>query len=417
MNRHLKDRQLLAYLEDDLSPRRRERIETHLPACPACRSRLERLARTTEELTATLHAVGGQVPLAPARSWKVVAQHREKQRPRPLASPFRRLLRPVTTLALLALIVVGLAGLIHTLATTGRLAVKVTPTPEDTPAPSPASAPGPLPRPYPDRPTASTSILILGIDGESATSDETDMLMLLHLDAEAERAFVLSIPRDLYVEVRGHGQARAGSIYRLGERDEATSGLMLARETLSATLGLPVQHAALVRFDGFVALVDAIGGVDIEVPHPTEDPDFPDGHGGYDPLFIPEGRRHFDGALALRYARTRVVPAPGFDRAFRQQQLLLAAHDRVTRLDLLPGLIAQASSLWSSVVDNLETDLSLSKAIDLVLLSADLTADDVTTASLDECCTVPQIVPSGERVLLPQPEEIEALIADLVEGE
>jgi len=253
------------------------------------------------------------------------------------------------------------------------------------------------------------------VDGESETPDETDALILLYLDAEAKRAFLLSIPRDLYVEVPGHGHARASSIYGLGQQDGATSGLVLARETMSSTLGLPVQHAALVRFEGFVALVDAIGGLDVEVPHPIEDPTFPDGAGGYDPLFIPAATHHFDGALALRYARTRVVPAPGFDRPFRQQQLILAAHDRIARSALLSGLIAQAPTLWSAIAGGLETDLFLSDVIDLALLVSDLTADDINTVTLGECCTLQHATPAGERVLLPQPDGIEALIEDLLE--
>jgi len=418
VNRHLNDRQLLSYLEGGLSPGRHERAKTHLHACPACRARLERLARTTADLTTTLHAVGEQVPLTPARSWETVARRWNRQRPRLLIPSFRPFLRHGATLAVLALLVVGLAGLIHTMAVTGPTLTRATPTPSPTPPVSPSPAPGPLPRPHHDRLAAPISLLILGTDGESETSDETDTLMLLYLDAEAKRAFLLSIPRNLYVEMPGHEQARAGSVYGLGKQEADTAGgLVLVRETISATLGLPTQHAALVHFAGFVTLIDAIGGVDVEVPHPIEDPAFPDGHGGCDPLFIPAGTQHLDGALALRYARTRVAPTPGFDRAFRQQQLVLAARDRVTRLDLLPDLIAQAPTLWSAIAGSIETDLSLSDAIDLALLVTSLTADDVTTATLDECCTVRHTTPAGEHVLLPQPDEIEALVENLLEEE
>ena len=408
MSRHLNDRRLLACLEEEPSPE----AEAHLRACPACRARLETLAQTAEDLTATLRAVGEQAPLSPARSWEAVARWRTKQRPAPRPLP-----RQLAAVAVLVLIVAGLAGLIHTLAVTGPTLTEATPAPSPTSPASPSPAAGPLPRPPLGGLSTSISVLVLGTDGESETSDETDALLLLYLDAEIERAFLLSIPRDLYVEVHGHGQARAGSVYGLGERDEDTSGLALAQETVSATLGLPVQHAALVRFDGFASLVDAIGGLDVVVPHPIEDLTYPDDHGDYDPLLIPAGEQHFDGETALRYARTRAVPAPGFDRAFRQQQLILAAHDRVARLDLLPGLIAQAPTLWAAIAGGFETDLSLSDVIDLALLATSLTADDITTATLDECCTVQHTTPAGKRVLLPQPEEIETLVENLLEGE
>jgi LCP family protein required for cell wall assembly len=417
VNRHLDDRQLLSYLESDLSPGRRERVDAHLSACPACRARLERLAQTAADLTETLHTVGTQIPLTPNRSWRAVAQRwagRYPRRPLVLIRPF---LRYAMVLAILALASGGLAGLIHTWAVTGPAPIESTPTVTPVSTASPSLVPGPLPLSRPDRLAAPVSLLVLGVDGENIASDEVDALMLFHVDAEGRRAFLLSIPRDLYVEVPGHDQTTIGSVYGLGARDEAMGALVLVRETVSATLGLAVEHTLMVRFESFVTLIDMIGGVDVDVLYPIEDDDFPDGRGGFDPLFIPAGRQHLSGVLALRYARTRAIPAPGFDRTFRQQQLALAMHDRVTRFDLLPDLIAQAPALWAAVADGLETDLSLSKAIDLALLATDLTVDDITTVALDECCTVERTTRSGAVVLLPQPDEIKALVESLVEGE
>jgi len=413
-HRHLSDGQLLAYVENDLPPERRESAEAHLCTCPACRVRLQRLIQTAEDLTATLRDVGEQIPLAPAHSWDAVAQRRKRQRTRPPVPPFRLFLRHAATLSVLLLIVGGLAGLIHTMAVTGPTLTRPTPTPVPTPLASPSPEPGPLPRLSADRRADPVSILVLGTDGESPTSDETDALLILHLDAEAERAFLLSIPPDLYVTVQEHGQIRAGSVYRLGQQGEATGGLTLAQETISTTLGIPIHHVALIRFDSFVSLIDAIGGLDVEVPHPIEDLAFPDGHGGRDPLSISAGTHHFDGDLALRYARTRVVPAPGFDRAFRHQQIILAAHDRMTRLDLLPGLIAQGPALWSTVADDVETDLSLSNVIDLALQANNIAPDRIHKVALNDCCTAPHTTPAGERVLLPLPDEIEALMENLL---
>ncbi len=417
MNIHLTDHQLLAYLEGELPPERCERVRSHLRTCPACRARLERLTRTAEELTATLHAVGERVPLAPARSWNALVQRRKRPRPRLLALKPHPFLYPVVTLLVLVLVAAGFLGLIHTLAVTDPTPTREPPTPSSSPATNPSLSPGPLPHSTSGRLTTPISLLILGTDGESATSDQMDTLLLLYVDAGAERALLISIPSHLYVDVPDRGQVRAGSVYGLGKRGENTTGLALAREAISTTLGLPVHHVALVRFESFVTLVDAIGGVVVEVPYPIEDPRFPDDRGGYDPLQIPAGPQHFDGATALRYARTRVVPAPGFDRRFRQRQLVLAAHDRVTRLDLLPDLIAQARPLWSAVADGLETDLTLSRVIELALLSTDLTVDDVTAIDLATCCATPATAPSGESVLLPCPDEIQTVIESWGEEE
>jgi LCP family protein required for cell wall assembly len=364
-----------------------------------------------------LAVVGDQIPLASERSWREISQrqHRNAQGP---AIPLRLSLRRVATLIsfviLIGGLIAGLAGLAHTLAIAIQAPYKIAPTATASPPADPSSMPGPLPG-HPGGPKTPTALLIMGIDGESASSDETDMLMLLYIDATAKRAFLLSIPRDLYVEVPGHGQVCAGSVYSIGERDETTDGLTLARQTISATLSIPVRHVALVRFESFVTLVDTIGGVDVDVPHTIDDPDFPDGNYGYDPLSIPAGQQHFDGARALSYARTRVEPTPGFDRTFRQRQLILAAQEQVLRLEMLPDLITQSPTLWTSVAGSLETDLSLSGAIDLALPASSISTKDIATADLGACCTTEHVTSTGERVSLPQPEEIEKLISSLLE--
>ena len=419
MNKHLSDRRLLVHLEETESHKECERVQAHLSVCPMCLGRLETLAQIEETLTSTLESVGERVPVATSSAWEAVSQRIQRNRSKPVGSRNRGLLRHLATFAVIAVLVGGLAGLIHTVATTGpgqiEEDIESAPTPDAAIA-SPSAALEPLRRPYPDHLVKPVSLLILGCDGEHDTSEEIDALMLLHLDPSGRQAFLLSIPENLYVTVADSGEARIDTVYRLGEVDQAGNGLALARASISAALELPVDHAVLVSFDAFSTLIDAIGGIDIEVPHSIEDPAFPDDRGGYDPLLIPAGKQHFDGASALLYARTRVVPDPNFDRGFRQRQIVVAAHDRVNRLNLLPGLIAQAPDVWTTVADSLETDVSLSNAINLALLTASLSRDDIATAALDDCCTEKQVI-SGRTVALPLAEETEALIDDLLEGE
>lgn len=415
MSGHPSDRELVSYQEDNLSPGHHKRIKAHLHTCPACQARIEGLAKIAKNLSTTLTTVGEQVPLAANRSWQRITQHRESSKPRfsPLRAPLRRAATLIALVLLSGVLIAALAGLAHTVATTIQAPGDPTPTAQPTLPINTGSPPEPLP--LSNGLKTPTALLILGIDGERASSNEIDMLMLLYLDAEAERAFLLSIPRDLYVEVPGHGQTRAGSVYGIGKQDEATDGLTLSREVISNTVGIPVRHAAVIRFDSFVTLVDAIGGVDVDVLQAIDDPDFPDGQGGYEPFSTPAGQQHFDGALALRYARTRVIPTPGFDRTFRQRQIILAAQERVLRLEMLPDLIAQSPTLWTAVTDSLETDLSLGATIDLALSASSIDAEDIASADLGECCAAEHTTSSGERVLLPQSGEIEATIQDLLE--
>ncbi len=288
-----------------------------------------------------------------------------------------------------------------------------TPTAHYTP-PAPTAYDPPTPPPKQRLPLEATTVLLLGTDRRSPDrdTDNTDTLMVVHLDPNAQRAAVLSIPRDLYVEIPGHGPARINTAYAQGERD-GTGGLALARQTVSATLGISIHHAVLLDFHAFVTLIDAIGGVDVDVPYAISDPTYPDSGTGYDPFYLPAGQQHLDGATALKYARTRATPGGDFDRTARQRQLVLAVRDRVTRLELLPGLIAQSPQLWSALQTAFETDLTLGEIVDLAVIASRVPADQIITAGIDQTCTHSWTTPGGAEVLILDQAAAEALVTDL----
>jgi LCP family protein required for cell wall assembly len=260
----------------------------------------------------------------------------------------------------------------------------------------------------------SVTVLLLGADRRSSDEgiNNTDTLMLFRLDVDARRIVILSLPRDLYVEIPGHEQGRINTAYAWGEED-GTGGLALARQTVSTTLGIPVQHAALLDFDAFVTIIDAIGGVDVDVPHAIADPTYPDSGIGYDPFYLPAGQRHLDGETALKYARTRATSGDDFDRTARQRQLVLAVRDRVTRLDLLTDLVSQSPQLWATLQDTFETDLTLGEIVDLAVTASRIPTDQIVTASIDQTCTYFWITPGGAQVLLLDQAAIETLLDDL----
>ena len=281
----------------------------------------------------------------------------------------------------------------------------VTPVIHQPPAPLPSSSPASKP----------TTVLLLGIDRRAADSgtNNTDTLILFYLDPETNRAAMLSIPRDLYVDIPGHGQNRINTAYSCGERD-GTGGLTLARQTVSATLGIPVDHAVLIDFQVFVTVIDAIGGIDVEVPYDIYDPTYPDSGIGYDPFYLPAGDHHLDGTTALKYARTRATGGGDFGRTARQRQVVMAVRDRVLNLDLLPSLIAQSPQLWTSLQDAFEADLTLSEIVDLAVAASHVPTDQIASGSIDESCTVPWTTPAGAQVLLPLPDKINDVVQDLI---
>jgi LCP family protein required for cell wall assembly len=313
-------------------------------------------------------------------------------------------------------LVILFLGLVVLAACSPAVETPVPPTPTVAYVPPPPVAASDLPAPPPrSRPQfEATTVLLLGTDRRSSgsTNDNTDTLMLFHLDPNARRAVILSIPRDLYVEIPGHGQNRVNTAYAWGEQD-GTGGLALARRTISATLGTPVQHAVLLDFRAAVTLIDAIGGIDVDVPYAISDPTYPDSGTGYDPFYLPAGRQHLDGVTALKYARTRVTSGGDFDRNARQRQLVLAVRDQVTRLDLLPGLISQSPQIWSTLQLAFETDLTLAKIVDLAVIGSRIPADQIVTAGIDQDCTQFWTTPSGAAVLILDRGATEALITGL----
>ncbi len=319
------------------------------------------------------------------------------------------MIRRMTSMAILLL------GLTVLTACSKAAGTPVRPTPtihHATPTPVVREPPIPLPKSHSQ--FELTTVLLLGTDRRStdSSSDNTDTLMLFHLDPNGRRIAILSIPRDLYVEIPDHGQGRINTAYAWGEQD-GTGGLALARQTISTTLGIPVQHAVLLDFHAFVTLIDAIGGVDVDVPYTISDPTYPDSGIGYDPFYLPAGQHHLEGATALKYARTRATPGGDFDRTARQQQLVLAVRDRVTRLDLMPGLIAQSPQLWAVLQTALETDLTLGEIVDLAIIASRTPADQIVTAGIDQTCTHFWTTPGGAQVLILDQAAIEALLTDL----
>lgn len=273
----------------------------------------------------------------------------------------------------------------------------------------PPSAPSPSPSK-----SETLSVLLLGTDrrGPEGGTNNTDTLMLAQFDPGTHRIAVLSIPRDLYVDIPGHGSGRINTAYALGLND-GNGGLVLARETVSDTLGIPVQHAVLVDFQACVAIIDTIGGVDIEVPYDIYDATYPDQGTGYDPFYISAGEHHLGGDTALKYARTRATSAGDFDRAARQRQLILAIRDRVLSLELMPTLVAQSPQLWAQFKDSFETDLTLSEIVDLMVTASRVPADQIVMAGIDQTYTRPYTTPGGAQVLLPDEVRIRALVTEV----
>jgi LCP family protein required for cell wall assembly len=169
--------------------------------------------------------------------------------------------------------------------------------------------------------SAGTNWLIVGSDSRAGLSQEeqdelatggdvgqrTDTIMLLHSGSSGP--VLVSLPRDSFVDIPGHGRDKLNAAYAIG-------GPELMVRTVESATGLHVDHYAEIGFGGFVGAVDAVGGVDMCIPEPIRDPKAA--------LDIEEGCQELDGATALGYVRTRATAGSDFDRVERQRAFLSA---------------------------------------------------------------------------------------------
>ena len=252
--------------------------------------------------------------------------------------------------------------------------------------------------------TERVNILVMGIDQREHEQGpwRTDTMLVLTIEPLTMSGGMLSIPRDLWVPIPGYGEGRINTAHYLGELDNYPGGgPALAAQTVQYNLGVPIHHYVRVNFTAFEQMVDLIGGIDIYVEEEIVDPAYPDEAYGYDPLYIPAGWQHFNGEMALKYARTRHTAGGDFDRAKRQQQVLLAVFEQVTRLDLLPQLAPRAPELWQTLQGSVVTDLTLDEVIALAQLASEVDPENIRYGVIDEHYTQFWTTADGQEVLIP----------------
>ncbi len=260
------------------------------------------------------------------------------------------------------------------------------------------------------------NILVLGVDERESMNGpwRTDTMMILTVDPLNKTAGILSIPRDLWVPIPGYSEGRINTANYLGDAyGYPGGGPALAAETVRYNLGVPIDYTIRLNFRAFVEAVNLIGGIDIYVPEEINDPTYPDSGYGYDPLYIPAGWVHMDGELALKYARTRHSAGGDFDRAERQQQVIRAILEKVTRYDMLPQIAPQGLQLWQTINDSVDTNLTIDQMIRLANLATQIPSENIRTAVIDERYTIFWETPDGQQVLVPVRERIRELRDEL----
>ena len=224
------------------------------------------------------------------------------------------------------------------------------------------------------------TIIVGGLDRRKDQSNEpvrTDSLMLVSIDPKTNSIGILSIPRDLWVEIPGQeDRDRINRAFFLGEVRATGSGPRLLQQTVSWNFGMRVHNYVLVDFKVLTDLVDLLGGIEVTIDYTINDERYPDDNYGYDPFYLAPGTHILDGGDALRFARTRHGNNDVL-RAGRQQQVLNGIRDRALSINFLQ-LIAQAPALLSSLSENLQTGLDIEQIVQLALFAKDIEAENIS---------------------------------------
>ncbi len=224
------------------------------------------------------------------------------------------------------------------------------------------------------------NFLILGTDRRGAGGSwRTDSIMVVGIDRANSRVAVLSVPRDLWVQIPGSGWSRINTADYIGESALTTpgGGPALISQILYNTFGVQTHHWVRVEMNGFVDIVNAVGGVDVTLDCPFYEPIFNLTTNQWDYFTLPAGKVHLDGESAYWFVRLRMRESD-IGRAKRQRTFLWALRDQALNANLL----VRFPELWSAFQNTISTDLSLLQMIELARFGLELEAANVRAAGL-----------------------------------
>ena len=260
------------------------------------------------------------------------------------------------------------------------------------------------------------NVLVMGLDYRDWKNDDvprTDTMMLFSLDPQSRTAGILSIPRDLWVEIPGFDYHKINTAYRLGEVYNVDGrGPGLAMKTVEELLGMEIDYYAQVDFLAFENFIDELGGVTVNVPKKI----VVDPLGKHNTETLKAGEQLLPGYLALAYARSRNTSGSDFDRAGRQQQVIMAIRDRILSAELLPDLIKNSPAIYESLSSGISTNLTLMQLVRLAWVAQQISEENIRRGIIGVDQVDFAFSYDGQDILRPLPDEIRQLdyTADLI---
>lgn len=205
-----------------------------------------------------------------------------------------------------------------------------------------------------------TNIVVMGCDVRKDDVGRSDTLFVVMLDKNEKNAAMLSVPRDTRVKIKGHGWDKINAAFAYG-------GHKLTQETVQDFLGIKLNNYVVVDFQGFKGLVDAVGGVDINVEKRMY---YYDPYANFE-IDLRPGKQHMDGKTAMQYVRYRDEEGD-IGRIRRQQKFIIALYQQIAS----KNIIAKMPGISKQIMSMVKTDLSLKEMVELGNVMRDMMEKD-----------------------------------------
>jgi LCP family protein required for cell wall assembly len=255
----------------------------------------------------------------------------------------------------------------------------------------------------------SLNILLLGVDKRPDGGDQNaDVIIIAHVDLIAKKVSAVSLPRDLLIEIPGVGPDKINSAYNHGVKNDPenpAAGVALVRDTVEQNFGVPIDGYVLIDFKGFEEVVDAVGGVEIDVPEEIVDEEYPTEDYGVETVRFEAGRQHMDGEQALKYARTRHGDNDDARRE-RQFQVLIALFKKAKSIDS----ITKGDQIILALSDNVQTSFGLEQQLTLARIGYSMTEKDIELVSVAPPLVWEGYTDDGRWVYRSDPTELAAFV-------
>jgi LCP family protein required for cell wall assembly len=266
------------------------------------------------------------------------------------------------------------------------------------------------------------TILLMGVDTQPQLDSNgkispdrigparSDTMILLTIDPLTRTAGMLSIPRDLWVNIPGFNYAKINTAYYNGEAFKVPGGgPELAMRTVEQVIGVPVQYYAQVEFWSFTQLIDEIGKIEVNVPKKIIiDPIGP----GADKIMLSAGPHMLGGVEALGYVRQRHTQDGDVDRSKRQQAVIMAVRDKVINPANFSTMLANAPAIYKDIQSGVKTNLTFDEIMRLGMLAKDIAPENIKRGVIDYTMVqLDSLVINGQAqsILKPIPDKIREL--------